>query len=150
VERWERVEFSDTVYAMATVVTISLLLFVPMDMVFGLDLWLVGRAISVLIAAFITGLIFARPLAEARVISIAKILVLGAVVLIFLTFGTLSLATFKDVSSEANPVDTWTNLQWADLMTYAFKQIFFYIVLMDALAFVWIYIGSLLRKPAKS
>jgi len=148
-------EFDDTVYATTTVVVISVLLFVPMDIIFGLDLWLVGRAISVLIAALITGFIFAGKLAGARTVSIAKILVLAAIVIMFIELGVLSmgngLAAFKDSYLEANPGTTWTNAQWANLMMiYAFRQIFFYVVLMDAIGFIGIYAGSMLRKPPKS
>jgi len=60
------VQFGDIVYATATVVVISVLLFVPMDMIFGSELWLVSRAVSVLIASFITGLILTGKLAEAN------------------------------------------------------------------------------------
>ena len=109
-------EFGDTVYSTATVVAISVLLFVPMDMVFGADLWLVGRAIAVLIAALVTGLIFAGKLAEAKIVSIAKILVLAAIVIMFLELGMLSvgngLAVFKDSYLEVNPGTTLKNLQW--------------------------------------
>ena len=143
-------DFGDTVYATATVVVISVLLFVPMDLVFGLELWFVGRAVSVFIAGLIAGLIYAGKLADARLVSIAKVIVLGAIVIMFLTFGILSVATFHDVSSEANPVDTWTTLQWASLMTYAFRQIFFYVVLLDSVAFIGLYAGSMLRKPKKT
>ena len=59
-------QFGDIVYATATVVVISVLLFVPMDMIFGSELWLVSRAVSVLIASFITGLILTGKLAEAN------------------------------------------------------------------------------------
>jgi MFS family permease len=141
------VDFGDTVYATAAVVVISMLLFVPMDLVFGLELWLVGRGVSVFIAALVVGLVFAGKLADKRIVSIAKIIVLGAVVVMFLTFGILNAATFHDVSSEANPVDTWTTLQWASLMTYAFRQVFFHVVLLDSVAFVGLYVGSMLGKP---
>jgi hypothetical protein len=144
------VDFGDTVYATATVVVISVLLFVPMDLVFGLELWFVGRAVSVFIAALIAGLIYAGKLADARIVSIAKVIVLGAIVIMFLTFGILSIATVHDFSSEANPVDTWTTLQWASLMTYTFRQIFFYVVLLDSVAFMGLYAGSMLRKPKKT
>ena len=143
-------DFGDTVYATATVVVISVLLFVPMDLVFGLELWFVGRAVSVFIAALIAGLIYAGKLADARIVSIAKVIVLGAIVIMFLTFGILSIATVHDFSSEANPVDTWTTLQWASLMTYTFRQIFFYVVLLDSVAFMGLYAGSMLRKPKKT
>lgn len=148
-------EFGDTVYALATVSTISILLFVPMDMVFGLDLWIAGRLIAVLIAALITGLIFARKLAEERIVSIAKIMVLAAVLIMFLELGLLiagdGLAAFKDIYLEANPGTTWTNIQWATLMDiYAVQQISLYIVIMNAIGFIGVYIGSMLRKTAKS
>jgi len=149
------VEFGDTVYALATVTTISVLLFVPMDMVFGLDLWIAGRLIAVLIAAFITGLIFAGKLAKQRIVSIAKIMVLAAVLIMFVQLGVMiagnGLAAFKDMYLEANPGTTWTNLEWANLMDmFVFQQIFFYIVLMNAVGFVGIYIGSMVRKTATS
>jgi uncharacterized SAM-binding protein YcdF (DUF218 family) len=149
------VEFGDTVYATATVVAISILLIVPMDMVFGLELWLVGRVIAVLIAGLITGLIFAGKLAEARVVSIAKIMVLAAIVIMFIVVGMMgaenAFAAFKDSYLEANPEATWTSLQWAQLMNFhAYQNVFRYIVIMDAIGFIGVYIGSMLRKPKKT
>ena len=88
-------DFGDTVYATAAVVVISVLLFVPMDLVFGVELWFVGRAVSVFIAALVVGLVFARKLADRRTVSIAKIILLGAIVIMFLTFGILNAATFR-------------------------------------------------------
>ena len=148
-------DFGDTVYATATVSAISVLLFVPMDMVFGTDLYLVGRFLSVLIAALITGVIFAGKLADAKVLSIAKVLVLATVVIMFVEIGILSaangMAAFKDSYLEANPGASMTNIQWANLMDiYVFQQVFFFIVLMNAIGFVAVYLGSLLRKPKKS
>lgn len=136
-------ELGDTVYATATVVAISVLLLVPMNLVFGSDLWLVGTAVSVLIAALVTGLIFAGKLAEARRVSIALIAVLGAIVVLSLTFGILSLAAFRDISLTVNQAAARARF-WH--MIWAFQQISFYIVLLDAIAFVGIYVGSILRR----
>jgi hypothetical protein len=148
-------DFGDTVYATATVMTISALLFVPMDMVFGVDIGLVGRVIAVLIAALITGLIFAGKLAESKMVSIAKIMVLAAVLIMFLEIGVMSisnsLAAFKDSYLAANPGTTWTNAQWATLMNFhIYQTIFFYVVFMNAIGFVGVYVGSMLRKPKKT
>ena len=147
-------DFGDTVYATATVSTISVLLFVPLDIVFGMDLYLVGRLLSVLIAALITGVIFAGKLADAKILSIAKIMVLAAVVIIFVEIGQLgatdSIAAFKDSYLEANPGALMTNIQWATLMEmYAFQQTLLYVVLFNAIGFVGVYLGSML-KPKKT
>ena len=145
-------DFGDTVYATATVLAISVLLFVPMDMAFGVNLWLVGRIISVVIAALITGLIFAGKLAESKIVSIAKIMVLAAMVIMFLEIGLHtvdnSIAAFKDSYLAANPAATLTNAQWEVLMNFnMFQKIFLYVVMMDAIGFVGIYVGSMLKKP---
>jgi len=135
-------EFGDTVYAAATVTVIWFLLVAPMDMALGLGLLTVGHLISSLIAAFITGLIFAGKLAEARLVSIAKIWVLAAVVIIFVDLGFFSVLNVFTGSTDLQSVSSMT------VLTY--QRIFRDVVLDGAVGFAGVYVGSLLRKPKKS
>jgi hypothetical protein len=152
-------EFGDIVMAVATSIVIISLLVVPLDMVLfpllGFDLLIVSRSVSVLIAGLIVGYIFAGKMAEARITSIGKILVLGSVIMIFVvlnltTFGDWTVAT-KEAYQEANPGTTLSTAEWVTVENMAaFQVIFFNLVVLLVFGFIGLYVGSILRKSSKS
>jgi len=118
------VEFGDIAIASAAFFVISVFFYMlfPNTIVFNyID---IGFIISVLVAGLIVGIMYAHKLVDERVKSIAKILVLSAVLFALFTVGMV--------------------------LTEAREQIVLSWVVGGPFAFIGLYVGSMLRKPKRS
>ena len=115
------VEFGDIAIASAAFFVISVFLYmlVPNTIVFRY--FDIGFIISVLVAGLIVGVMYAHELVDERVKSIAKILVLSAVLLALFTVGMV--------------------------LTEAREQIVLNWVVGGPFAFIGLYVGPMFRKP---
>ena len=118
------VEFGDIAIASATFFVISVFLYMllPNTIIFNyIDM---GFIISVLVAGLIVSIMYAHKLVDQRVKSIAKILVLSAVLIALFTVGMV--------------------------LTDAREQIVLSWFVGGPFAFIGLYVGSMLRKPKRS
>jgi len=155
-------KFGDIVTAVASLAVIMLLITVPIRMVlvpalgFGLGIN-VSAAVSILLSALIGGYIFAGKIwEESRMAAIAKITVFAAVLMMFFAVNLSALPhwglaveeAYKDMYTETA---TWSTSEWLAAENIAItNMVFFNVVMVLVLGFIGLYVGSMLRRPAKS
>jgi hypothetical protein len=153
-------KFGDVVTAVATLAVVYLLIYsvlgialVPMNSVWGLN---VAFFVSVLVSASIVGYVFAGKIQEeSRMVSIGKVVVLFAFVIMLIILGS-GLAGHSGALSDENlqnmyDTSSWTNMDWVayeTVMGALLASVNVLVVL--ALGFVGVYAGSMLRKPKKT
>jgi hypothetical protein len=154
-------KFDDIVIAVASLVVIVLFLQVIVGLVLipaiGLD-WgntAVG-IIGNLLSGLIVGVIFSRKIwEEAGIKTIAKIVVLGAVlVILFLHIAIPTQGDWtplvKEDYQKANPGKTLTTSQWWSVEIFTLDEVIAVNLLpWIVLIFIGLYIGSIIRKPKK-
>jgi hypothetical protein len=114
----------------------------------------VDAIISVFLAALITGYIFAGKIWESRMKAIAKMTILAAFVIMF--------TVMMETAALGVRWDTWVQeaytgtppssaFEWyAVEATFLGSQIVLNMVIVLVLGFIGLYIGSMLKRPAKS
>ena len=141
-------EFGDTVLASATffVITVFLYLLPPFGVIFQYAS--VSYIISVLFAGMIVGVMYAHKLADEKIKSILKVMVVSAVTLAFFTASL----TFTDwgtyQAAGANHPDGVTTAE-EFLLQVPYWTVFQIVVewlVGGPFAFVGMYMGSILRK----
>jgi len=153
-------KFGDLVMAVASLAVIMVLIAFPIEMLvvpaLGVD-WgpNVSSAVSILLSALIGGYIFAGKIGEARIEATSKITVLSAVLFIFYLINLPSLAHWnpavREVYEAANPGTTLSTFEWYVVEAMALGQaMFINTVMVLVLGFIGLYVGSMLRQPAKS
>ena len=155
-------KFSDIVIAVASLAVILLFLEVLLGLVLipaiGWD-WgptIVGT-VCYLLSGLIVGVVFSRKIwEEAGIKAIAKILVLGAILMIL--FYAAAIPTqgdwtplVKENYQNANPGKTLTTSQWWSVEVSTLGEVIaLNLFLGIVVSFIGLYIGSMLRKPRKS
>jgi len=127
-------------------------LYSPLGFLMGTN---VSATVSLLIAALITGYIFAEKIWEARREALTRITVLTAALVMMMVMFLASLPAWAPSVEEefadmlgATPTST---SEWLGIEIMAmFSQAFMNVVGVLALGFIGLYIGSMLRKPVKS
>jgi len=154
-------KFGDVVTAVASSFVIFILILFPLEIALVPALGLfwglnVSELVSILLSALIVGYIFAAKIWEARMGAITKIIVLSAVLVMFLvSINAAALADWtpwvKETYLEANPTATLSTLEWyiVEGLTLT-SQIFWNVVIVLALGFIGLYVGSMLKRPVKS
>ena len=155
-------KFSDILIAVASL-AVTLLFF---NVIVGLVLipavgwdWgpTVVATICFLLSGLIVGVIFSKKIwEEAGIKTIAKIIVVGAVLLML--FYAIEVPTqgdwtpmVKENYQNANPGKTLTTSQWWSVEQAALGEVIaLNLVIGIVLTFIGLYIGSMLRKPKKS
>jgi len=155
-------KFSDIVIAVASLAVVILFLDFILDQVLipviGWDSGgTVVGIISFLLSGLIVGAVFSRKIwEEAGIKNMAKIIVLGAVLLMLFSAATYPSAgdwttLVKQDYQNANPGQTLTTSQWWSVEEYALTNTITLNVFIGIVAsFVGLYLGSMLRKPKKS
>jgi len=154
-------KFGDVVTCVASLTVILVLVDVPIAMVLvpalGFDLGpTVSSAVSMLLSALIGGYIFAGKIwEEARMAAIAKIIVFSAVLIVFYVANIPALAdwapTVKEAYLEAHPGETLSTSEWLAVEQMVLVQVIFInVIFVLVFGFVGLYVGSMLRRPAKS
>ena len=152
-------KFGDVVTAVATLAVVYVLIYsvlgivlVPLNSVWGLN---VTFFVSVLVSASIVGYVFAGKIREeSRMVSIGKIVVLFAFVIMLIVLGS-GLAGHSSALTDENlqnmyDTSSWTNMDWVayeTVMGALMASVNVLVVL--ALGFVGVYAGSM-RKPKKT
>ncbi len=152
-------KFGDVVTCVASLAVILVLVSFPLEMVLvpalGVD-WgpTVSSAVSILLSALIGGYVFAGKIGKARVEASTKITVLAAVLMVFYLINLPSLAHWnlmvEDTYKAANPGAELSNLEWYVVEAMALgKVMFINVVMVLLIGFAGLYVGSMLRQPAK-
>ena len=153
-------KFGDVVTAVASLVVILALIEFALGIVLipaGLD-WSgnITGVISLFLASLIVGYVFGRRIwEEAGMEAIAKITVLGAVLMVFYVVNYPALGDWtpaiKEAIQKANPTSTFSASQWVTWETLVLLEtVVINMVMAIVLGFIGLYIGSMLRKPKKS
>ena len=153
-------KFGDVILAVASLAVIYILVYsvlgialVPMNSVWGLN---GAFFVSVLVSASIVGYVFAGKIREeSRMVSMGKVVVLFAFVIIFLALicsvgGHSGALTDEDLQ---NMYDTssWTNMDWvAYEKVVVALNISVNVLVVLALGFVGLYLGSMRKPSAKT
>jgi len=157
-------KFGDLVMCVASISVISALIGFPLDLVFvsaGLGLKMgqdVGVFVSFFLSALISGYIFAGKIWEARRETITKITVLwAALVSLILTMIPAGLAHWGLMAEEEfrlmfpGATEPSTAAEWVSYeMMYNASFMFLVVAIVLVLGFIGLYVGSMLRRPAKS
>ena len=147
-------KFSDALMAAVSATVILVLLSFPLEAAFvaalGLDLGsMIGGIISLILTMVIVGYIFAEKIWESRMKAITKILALFAFIIIFIVYLEAAATDWKTLVKETYPTATTYELVTLEGLQLAGEK-FFFVVLVIVLGFIGLYVGSMLRKPAKS
>ena len=147
-------KFSDALMAAVSATVILVLLSFPLEAPFvvalGLDLGsLIGGIISFILTMVIVGYIFAEKIWESRMKAITKILALFAFIIIFIVYLESAATDWKTLIKEAYPTATTYELVGLQGLELAGEK-FFFMVIVFVLGFIGLYIGSMLKRPAKS
>jgi uncharacterized protein (UPF0333 family) len=154
-------KFGDMVIAVASIAVLLVLFEYPLGFVLDPQTtwgsW-ANSIISLILGALIIGYIFRSKIWEENQIrTILKIVVLGAVLIIFSTAIHLSNSDFGAAVKEAFPTfngkstATYTASDWFTLITMVMlANLFLQVVLVLVVGFVGLYVGSMIRKPKKS
>jgi len=153
-------KFGDMVIAIASL-TIILILFFPLGLVLTAALGNAGFELGAFVSAFlstiIVGYIYAQKIwEENRTKTIAQIAVLFTVLIMFM--GTMESAAtadwtpkIKEEYMKANPVATPSASDWYYIEKFFLTlQNFLVVVLVLALSFIGLYIGTMLKKTTKT
>lgn len=152
-------EFGDVVYAVATGGLLTVLISFALASVSPSFILLYGwgavsDVVAALIAGLIVGFIFAGKIAEDRMKSIAKIIVLGIIVFGFWTLvinGSYTDYTAYTQASVGHVGAYATAWDWMSQMSYFLTA--FTLVSVTISAPLWaigLYVGSMLKKPKKT
>lgn len=158
----DRLKFSDILISVASLAVVLLFIEVILGIVLipamGWD-WgpTVVGTIGYLLSGLVVGVVFSRKIwEEAGIKTMAKIIVLGATILILYYAAAIPsqgdwTPYVKETYQNANPGNTLTTFQWWNVEVSALGQVIALNVLIGVVAsFVGLYIGSMLRKPRKS
>jgi len=153
-------KFGDVITAVASL-TIILILFFPLGLVLTAALGNAGFELGAFVSAFlstiIVGYIYAQKIwEENRTKTIAQIAVLFTVLIMFM--GTMESAAtadwtpkIKEEYMKANPAATPSVSDWYYIEKFFLTlQNFLVVILVLAITFIGLYIGSTLKKPARS
>ena len=158
-------KFGDIVTCVASISVIFALIAFPLEMVWFSALgisgmthcgYIVSLIISLFLSALISGYIFAGKIWEARRESITKIALLwAALVMLFAIIVPAAVADWglsvKEEYLAMNPGATLSTSEW---VTWEYMSLDMFTFLMVCVAlvsgFIGLYIGSMLRRPAKS
>jgi len=148
------------VIAVASVVII-IFLFFPLGLVLTAALGNIGFELGAFVSAFlstiIVGYIYAQKIwEENRTKTIAQIAILFTVLIMFM--GTIESAAtadwtpkIKEEYMKSNPTATPSTSDWYYIEKFFLTlENFIVVVLVLAITFIGLYIGSMLKKPAKS
>jgi hypothetical protein len=157
----DRLKFGDIVIAVASLSVILLFLSLILGLVLipaiGWD-WgpTVNAIISMLLSGLIVGAIFSKKIwEEARTKTIAKIIAVGAVLMMLFYAAAIPAQgdwtpAVKEAYQSANPGTTLSKTQWLAVELSALsEEIALNVFIGIVLGFIGLYIGSMLRKPAK-
>ena len=158
-------KFGDLVMSVASIAVIFALIAFPLETVLspalgisGMNNWgyIVSLIISLFLSALISGYIFAGKIWEARGETITKITVLwAALMMLFAIIVPAAIADWglsvKEEYLAANPGATLSTAEWVTLeMMYIDMFTFLMVGMALVLGFIGLYVGSMLRQPAKS
>lgn len=153
-------KFGDLVMPVASIAVIFALITGPLDILFvsalGLGGYDVGVFVSFFLSALIGGYIFAGKIWEARREAITKIAVLWvALVMVLVGIGLATLADWgpkvKEEFQAANPGTTLSTAEWVNWEMMCLDIFMFIVVgMVLVLGLIGLYVGSMLRRPAKS
>jgi len=157
--------FGDVVTCVASMAVIFALIFAPLDMVLfsalgisGMTNWgyIVSIIVSLFLSALISGYIHAGKIWEARREAIAKITVLWAALFYLLAITVpASIADWglsvKEEYLAKYPGTTLSTSEWV-IWENMFQDLYAFLVVGMALvlSLIGLYVGSMLRRPAKS
>jgi len=153
-------KFGDVVTAVASSAVIMVLIHFPLMIAlipalgsyWGIN---VSAIISVLLSALIVGYVFAGKIwEESRMEAIAKIVVLAAVLMAFdVVIGNAAMEwtpVVREAYLEANPGASLSPFEWYVVEgVYLGSQVFLNVVIVLALGFIGLYVGSMFKRPAK-
>jgi hypothetical protein len=153
------VKFGDVVTAVATLAVIMILIHFPLMIVLDMALGYywgmnVSAIVSVLLSALIGGYIFAGKIwEESGIGAIAKITVLAALLMAFAVI--METAAMTDwtawVKEEYTGTAPSSAFEWYAVEgMFLGYQVFLNVVIVLALGFVGLYIGSMFKRPAKT
>jgi len=158
-------KFGDLVMSVASMAVIFALIAAPLEMVLfsalgisDMNNWgyMVSLIVSFFLSALISGYVFAGKIWEARRESITKITVLwAALVMLLAIIVPATWAEWGPIAKEeyqaAHPGATLSTAEWLTWeMMYLDLFMFLIVVIALVLGFIGLYVGSMLRRPAKS
>ena len=158
-EGGDRLKFGDVVMCVASIAVITALIAAPLDIMvvsaLGFGGFDVGVFVSFFLSALIGGYIFAGKIWEARREAITKIVVLWAALVMLIIGNFPALAHWGLVATEefqaTFPGTTLTTSEWVSWeMMYLDVFTFIVVVIALVLGVVGLYVGSMLKRPAKS
>ena len=155
-------KFGDVITAVASLVVVELLVasvlnlaLVPMSSILGVD---VAAIVSFLVSGLVVGYVFAGKIREeSRMTSIGKVVVLGAVLVMFVALigcgatGHYSDMVDENLKSTYSTWSSWTNTEWV-----AFEHMMlvewavFPVVYALVFSFIGLYLGSMRKPSAKT
>ena len=145
-------DFGDLVLATAVFFVVSIIFYLMPPIAVIFQYVSVSFILSVLIAGLVAGFFYGHKMADKRIKSIAKILVLSGVVLAFFT----AAITFHDwgtylAAGADHPGAVSTADEFVLMMPYwTVLQIVLSWIVGGPFAFIGLYAGSILRKPKAS
>jgi hypothetical protein len=157
----DRLKFGDVITAVASFAVLVRLVdsvlgiaLIPMNSYWGVD---VAGIVSFLVSGLIVGYVFAGKLREeSRMISIVKVVVLSAVVIMFaVMIGYGAIGHYSALVDEnlrnMYSTSSWTTTDWFAYEMMALHELTAVpVVYALAFNFIGLYLGSMLRKPRKS
>jgi cation transport ATPase len=155
-------KFGDIIIAVASLTIIAVLIMFPLTLAFTPTLgnfggFMLSAVVAFLVSAIIVGYIFTRRIwEENRTRTIAKIAVLFTLlVMVAVLIENAASADWTPMVREdylkANPGASPSTSDWYYIERLALVQDdFINVVLMFAIAFIGLYIGSILKKPART
>ena len=153
-------KFGDVVTCVASFVVVNGLISVPLIIAFVPILGFysgdeVGNTISLFLAAFVIGYIFAGKILEARRESITKITVLATALVMLFGMSLPALEhwapSMREEFQAMVGTTTLSNYEWLGVEAMALSiYVFINGVLTLVLGFIGLYVGSMLKRPVKS
>ena len=154
--------FGDVLTAVAALFLITVLVSYPLEIVLipTLGFYLgptLGALVAVLLSALIVGYTFARRILEGIKESIAKISVLFATLMVFsIVINNAALGEdftqwVRETYQEANPTASLSTFEWYVVGgLFIGSQMFMNTIILLPMSFIGLYVGSMLKKLAKS
>jgi hypothetical protein len=160
-EGGDRLKFGDVVTAVASLTIIASIISFPLTTVLtpalgSYNAFELTTFVSLILSPIIVGYIFAQKIwEEDKTKIIAKISVLFAVLSMFMVLIENSIVEwapmFRADYLKVNPTATPSAFEWYNIELSALSsEVFLVVVLVLALTFIGLYIGSMLKKPKKS
>jgi hypothetical protein len=152
-------KFGDVVTAVASLAVVDLLVasvlnlaLVPMSPILGVD---VAAVVSFLVSGLVVGYVFAGKIREeSRMVSIAKVAVLGAVLVMFVALigcgatGHYSNMVDENLKNTYSTWSSWTNTDWFAYEHMALLELTAVLAVFGLVfGFIGLYVGSM-RKPS--